>query len=385
MADATHTLNIIIRVVDKATAGLNKTKNVLKNIDKSFKSLGKAVDQFSRMLKNALLGVGLSFLFTGMAIKRFFEGMLKGLVQTFLTIMGETSAQAQAVNSLQAKWEFLKWKIMSALDQSGLFDEVINYLSDIIDKTIEWVKNNPDLVKDYAKIALKALAIGTAMMVIGQVLLGMLGLVSLVDGAFGILRFTISGLVSLLTLGAAGSMANALVIIIGLLLAARIRAGSWGNVMTDIFNGMVNLAFLVESAADKILLKISNAVELWAAMQGWTWLQDMARGVGNFAAANIDEALAKAEELRKDYKDPVPENFMEGLKQALHLEDMNSFIEGLMPPTTATQTETTTVNNGDTTINIEGADFSITDIITLLEGKYDLEALKKKYSGTTGK
>ena len=133
MADTTHTLSIIIRVTDKATKAVGKTKDQMKRLNKSAKEAGKAVGSIGKALQGMLLGVGLSFLFTGMAIKRFFEGILRGLTSTFLTVMGETSAQAQQVNKLKAAWEFLKFKIMSALVASGLWDKVINKIKEIIE------------------------------------------------------------------------------------------------------------------------------------------------------------------------------------------------------------------------------------------------------------
>jgi polyhydroxyalkanoate synthesis regulator phasin len=140
-----------------------------------------------RMLQNLTLGVGLSMLFGGMAIKNFFQAMWNGLFNTFMLVHGETSEQQALVNRLSGAWEYLKWSIMNALWQSGLMTGFIEGLIGIID----YVSRMPDQFKVMGAVGIVAfIGLGAVMMIAGQLAL-------LLTGYFTVLNYVMatSGLV----------------------------------------------------------------------------------------------------------------------------------------------------------------------------------------------
>jgi hypothetical protein len=123
-----------------------------------------------------LLGVGLSFLFTGMAIKRFFEGILKSLFQTFLMVEGEGGAVNDKINELMATLAFLKFTLIDAFVESGGLDKWI----DRIERLIDWFVNLDDTSKSsFVNMSINAIIFGGALMIVGQTLLFLLGILAL--------------------------------------------------------------------------------------------------------------------------------------------------------------------------------------------------------------
>ena len=136
MADATRTVQIILRVVDQSVAAtksvttnlskmrsvtnaindsmmkqskrLNVNNEYIKGMGKHFSNLHAPVKALSTDIKEvtkrargfdmAMLGI----MFGGMAITRMFGGMAKALQQTFIKAQDETSGLSQATLRLSA-------------------------------------------------------------------------------------------------------------------------------------------------------------------------------------------------------------------------------------------------------------------------------------------
>jgi hypothetical protein len=325
MADATHTLNIIIRVTDKAVRKIRETEKQIKSLGTRVQGVAKSIGKFQRALQGVLLGVGLSFLFTGMAIKRFFEGILKSLTSTFLTVMGETSRQGQQVNRLRASWEFLKFRIMSALEASGLWDKVIDWLGNIIDRITEWVNEHPNATAELVKYAAKAAIVGTIMMVLGQTLLGILGVATLIWGVVQLIGFLISGTVMAVTV----SWLLVFLAILAALMLSRARLGSWGNVLRSLGNDVKN--FLIKPFTD-LLDMVSQLLKMQAALQEARGKFALAQTLRD--AAKIPEELSKAAraaELFKLDEEVIPDTTREGLLDLIGLEGLNDIMDTFAP------------------------------------------------------
>lgn len=287
MATGTHTLNIIIRVTDKASQAAEKVKKNTEKLGKSIQGVGKIFNNFYRTLQQTLLGVGLSFLFTGMAIKRFFEGMLRGLVSSFLTVMGETSQHAQQVGRLQAAWEFLKFKIMSALVQSGIWDKVIDKLQEIIDLTIEWVDDHPKATANIVKWIAVLAVVGTVAMVAGQVMLGLLGVLGLIWGALKVIGFAFK-----LLFMPMHPVIAFLLIVLYFLTIWSVKLGGFGELWKAVWNGIEKIGYKV---IDGIYSKLEDIFMLgWkiANKMGWDGLADNMWDAAN-AAGKARSVLEK--------------------------------------------------------------------------------------------
>jgi len=171
MVSAIDRLMLIIEINTKVAEGsLKKVTTILKGVQK------------------VLLGMGMAFLFTGMAIARATQNALRGLLQTFLMIEGETGPVNNTVNNLLASWEYLRWSLITSAIETGVFDKWI----DRIERLIGWFGNLRGSSKAWiVDMLIYSAILGTAMMVIGMALLFILGPVALLEFLLGSIVFGI--------------------------------------------------------------------------------------------------------------------------------------------------------------------------------------------------
>jgi hypothetical protein len=105
----------------------------LQLLEKSFDDFQKRLSRQSKQLQQDLLAVGLSILFTGMAIKRVTDGALRAIYQTAELAYGEISAFSVITGQLAAKWEFFKFSLVDALMQTSVFTNFISFLNELLD------------------------------------------------------------------------------------------------------------------------------------------------------------------------------------------------------------------------------------------------------------
>ena len=183
MATTIDRLMVIIEANTKRLqAGLKEFDKTLERTSKStVPNLKKAFDNSFRAIENGLMSAGLSFLFTGMAIKRFFQTALNSMFQTFLNIEGETGIVNERIAELKALLEFVKFNFVDAFIETGLLDKWIDKIESIINKFNELDDETKAQIVNWAIWAV--IGAGT-MMVLGQTLLFTLGLI----GAFRLLK-----------------------------------------------------------------------------------------------------------------------------------------------------------------------------------------------------
>lgn len=132
----------------------------------------KALERGLMNVQNLLLGVGLSLLFTGMAIKRFFQTILTSLFQTFLTVEGEGGIVNNLFGEMAAKLAFIKFSFIDAFKDSVFFDIWVERINRIISLVDNLTTEQKAKLVDFA---IKGMLVGAAMMVIGQAALFLLG------------------------------------------------------------------------------------------------------------------------------------------------------------------------------------------------------------------
>lgn len=159
--------------------GVEETDKNIKKVEKTLDELTGASQRNARQIKTNMLGMGLSFLFTGMAIKRFADNMLKALVTTYSTVMGEGSAFQEQTNRLSAAFEFLKFSIFDALANSEFFANLVDWLVQAVNRISEFVAQHPALAKFIVTFLAIASVVGGLMMLFGQATLGLLGFMAL--------------------------------------------------------------------------------------------------------------------------------------------------------------------------------------------------------------
>ncbi len=122
----------------------------------------------ARMNRGVMLGFGLSVMFAGMAMQRFGVGGLRALVNTSKIAGAETTVFSKKTEQLTASWEFVKFSIISALSQSPLFLNAINFIINLVNGVGEWIAANKEaalaIVGTFAIFAVG----GALMAVVGQ-------------------------------------------------------------------------------------------------------------------------------------------------------------------------------------------------------------------------
>ncbi len=163
---------------NEAAKALAAQKKKLADIEKERLKIQKAAEDrqsrtinFMKGLQNAMLGVGLSMLFTGMAIKRFTDTALMAIFNTYSMALGEQSEFAQKTNELRAAWEFFKFSLMDALVATGVFD----YLLQKVLVLLNWFRGLNDEQKAFwGKLLIFGSIAGGLMMILGQTVLALL-------------------------------------------------------------------------------------------------------------------------------------------------------------------------------------------------------------------
>lgn len=211
------------------TANVIEIEAVLRTrkVEQGFKTIENVLDQIendiskvAQKLQRKMLSIGLSFLFTGMAMKRMADSALRSIFTTMQLASGETSEFNTLTNKLTANWEFFKFTLVDALMQTGLFQGFIGFLIDVINSFNEL----SPLSKRVIVILLVGLSfIGGAMMVFGQATLAAIGFIEL---------FGLSSAKSL------SSVAGKLIVVAAAATIAWNKANSGGNDFENVLGSL---------------------------------------------------------------------------------------------------------------------------------------------------
>ena len=129
IVQATHLLNIVIRVMDKATAPLKGVENNLKKVGKAATGMNKK-----------FLGMGLGLTFFMFGVKMQLDRMLRSMFNIFQQAEGETGALIQRFNIMKASLAAISIAFFDAFAQSALFDFILTAVTTIAD----WFLNLSD-------------------------------------------------------------------------------------------------------------------------------------------------------------------------------------------------------------------------------------------------
>jgi hypothetical protein len=223
----------IDRLVIQIDAKTKGAEAALKRIDKSVQQIDKNVEKQTKAafvgfkaLQGQLLGFGLSFLFTGMAIQRFFQGMLLSMAQTFLQAEGSTSVLGDKLDFLKSKLAFVAFDFFEAFTQDDTIDKLLKKIDGILDKLIDL----DDTTKsNIVQFILLAAAVGIALLVFGQLTLGLLGVIAFIS-------FLASNPIVLLIAGF-----FLVILAIGFLMR---KLGGLKNFFKSVMRGIINLTAL---------------------------------------------------------------------------------------------------------------------------------------------
>ena len=167
----------MVTIVDKLLLKIEvrsaQAERRLKAFEKRFKGVNRVMKSMETGLRNLqalFLAVGLAFLFSGMALQRFFQGILTGLLETFLMVEGEAGVVNNQINNLKARLAFLKVSFFEAFKDTGLLQFWIDKLNDLI-KIFQDL--DPDKKAKLVDFAIKGLLVASAMLVLGMAILFM--------------------------------------------------------------------------------------------------------------------------------------------------------------------------------------------------------------------
>ncbi|MDD3093551.1 MAG: hypothetical protein PHC31_10430 [Clostridia bacterium] len=135
----------------------------------------------ARMWKSNMLGMGMSFLFTGMAVKRMFDTIRTESFNTFNKLTANTDMANNATNRLNMAMDYMKFTIADAINSA--LEPMMPTIMNIIEGVTNWIEQNSELT---GKIIIWGGAIATVVMIIGELGLALLGVYSAIAILFGI-------------------------------------------------------------------------------------------------------------------------------------------------------------------------------------------------------
>ena len=157
MGQTQQRIDIIVRVIDKASAGLRKTDNIFKQMSKT-----------GEIARGNFMGVGFAMLFMGMAMKKAAQNALRGIMTVYKEAVGENDRFVHATNQLNAAWTFFKYSLLEALAGSEAMYGMIEWVIQLVD----WFSSLSDTGRTaIISFLLVAFAIGSIVSPLGQVAL----------------------------------------------------------------------------------------------------------------------------------------------------------------------------------------------------------------------
>jgi len=282
--------------------GVEQTKKNLKRVEKAVGDITGATEEAARKVKTNMLGMGLSFLFTGMALKRFAQAMLKNVFNAYSQIMGEGSRFMEQTNKIRAAFGFLKFSIVDALANSELFAAMVDWIINLVNGISEFVAVHP-LVARLLLLFLGFLVIvGGLSMVFGQTVLAIIGWMSLMElkgmttfggmaGAFRKMTVAMAAMWSAFVKWAGGPMmtfwAGALILAFLFVFNAwREKLGGMKNFFGVFLIGLIEGFILVASSLKYMFQQIANGL-IWLINKVIDGINVMRRAVGKAAIAHI--------------------------------------------------------------------------------------------------
>jgi hypothetical protein len=183
-------VTIVTKMIDKVTG---KTKIIEKSIKGMGTSLEKTTQKtymmadgqkkLTQTMEQSTKGMMkfkmhmLGILFFGMMMQRTFDGLRRDTVAAFMKITEGATISGKAITGLSASWTYLQFSIGNAI--ATTLEPWLETIIDIVEKLVDWIDQNPQLT---AGIIMVGLAIGTALMMVGQFVLGLTSISMWISG-----------------------------------------------------------------------------------------------------------------------------------------------------------------------------------------------------------
>jgi len=148
----------VYKSLDKTIPAAKRASIAIRKVKKEMKSTSSATGG----LKGALIGLGMSVMFAGMAMKRMFDTIWKASTKVFNDIMHSTEGTVTSFDRLNSSMTYLKFVVGEALSP------IVEMLTPIIWMIAQWVEDNPKLA---AGLIITLGVLGTIMGFLGQIIL----------------------------------------------------------------------------------------------------------------------------------------------------------------------------------------------------------------------
>ncbi len=252
MATATHRLNIVIQVMDKATAPIKRVENNVRKLEATTK----------RASVNMLgLGLGLTFFMFGVQMQ--VERVVRSMFNVFQQAEGEMGAMNQQFNIIKANLAAISIAFFDAFAQSGLFKFVISSLTTITD----WFLNLTDIQRQsIAEFVIKFLAWSRVISFVGQLVLALFVAFQVLKA--GTLPFLIIGAGLILAWANGWDVVDVAIVAVGasmfLLVKRLVLIGGAFNLMASLWLGSFGLIFITLGFLMNRFGGFGNAMKAWA-------------------------------------------------------------------------------------------------------------------------
>lgn len=333
--------------------------NMLKSQSKSFfKPIDDMVPKVTKSVKNfqgQILGAGLGIMFFGMVIQRVFTSIWNSASRTFTEVMASTEQSANGFTMLQGSLKYLWFVAGQALEPLAMA------LIPIIDKIAAWIEENPKL---FAQIVKWGIIIGAALMILGQLGLGINGIVQalgLLKAAFlaikgikfaAIGKGLVSAFMSPITWIILLVAAIALVVV--WIFKMKKEMGGWGEFFKSVLRGVLRFFVMFGEGIAWIGVQIVKGL-LWIinkVIDGVNWLIQQSN---KYLGTDIGE-LGNIKQTEYQFGDAFLRNYLDW--EAEKLAPKNGYATGNEgdPKYSAPKEETKQVNIETVNIQTDNAD-----------------------------
>lgn len=175
MARASSSLNLKDFGIDNVLPTPEKVGKAQKLLDQ-VSAAGKKVKKVVQGMDQAMLGFGLSILFTGMALKAFAQNVIKSLVNTFMMLADAQNAGVKRTLELQAVMQFLKFTLFDTFANTEMYASFVGFIVNLVRRISEFVQKRPQIAALIGVFLIMGVVLGGVAMVLGQIGLLAVGL-----------------------------------------------------------------------------------------------------------------------------------------------------------------------------------------------------------------
>ena len=271
MAEATHTLKIVIRVIDENIKKIDDAEKGLRRLDESSKKLKPRFDMNN-----------LSWLFGGMALQRMSMSVVRFLLPAMDKLALINDVASKKVMGVAAAFEFLKISLFETLANTPLFQQFV-----------EWIIKGAIWISEFAQKHPQVIEMAMAIGVIGAVL----GTLAMATGIFGQLEHLLKLLGwSSAGVGTGGGVVGAIDKINGLLATGFFFYLAWKG-FQDFNEGGLSAAIDEILAAVMIpLLGVGWAIAFYLVAQGFKAVTG--EDIGTWVVKEVEKIQEKLNEQR---------------------------------------------------------------------------------------